>query len=87
MSDDDEAKVRELIAQYADAPQSTEPSAEEFKKMVRHFLENGPGTREERRQIPSCAIWSSCTKSTKTSSTGGTERAWLTFSIRAVNDG
>jgi hypothetical protein len=51
MSDDDEAKVRELIAQYADAPQSTEPSAEEFKKMVRHFLENGPGTREERRQI------------------------------------
>jgi hypothetical protein len=51
MSDDDEAKVRELIAQYADVPQSTEPAIQEFRKMLKDFLENGPGTREERRQI------------------------------------
>jgi hypothetical protein len=51
MSDDDEAKVQELIAQYADVPESAEPSAEEFKAMLRHFLEKGPGTREQRRQI------------------------------------
>jgi hypothetical protein len=51
MSDDDEAKVRELIEQYADAPQSTEASVQDFKEMLRHFLENGPGTREERRKI------------------------------------
>ncbi|OPH84127.1 hypothetical protein [Nitrobacter vulgaris] len=51
MSYDDELKARELIEQYADAPQSTETSVQEFKKMLRHFLENGPGTREERMQI------------------------------------
>jgi hypothetical protein len=51
MSDDNEAKVQELIAQYASVCQSTETSAEEFKAMLRHFLENGPGTRKERQQI------------------------------------
>jgi hypothetical protein len=51
MSDDNEAKVQELIAQYANVPPSKEASTEEFKAMLRHFIENGPGTREERRQI------------------------------------
>jgi hypothetical protein len=51
MSDDNEEKVQALIAQYASVPPSTDAATEEFKAMLRHFIENGPGTREERRQI------------------------------------
>jgi hypothetical protein len=48
--DDIEKRVQEIIAQYGDLTRESEPRAQEFKKTVQDFIENGPGMPEQRRQ-------------------------------------
>jgi len=44
-------RLKELLAQYRDVPEGKNPEVAAFKKTMQDFLERGPGTREERRQL------------------------------------
>lgn len=49
--EDRDARVKAILERFGDAPLSQEPSVQQLKNMVEDFLENGPGTREEREQV------------------------------------
>jgi hypothetical protein len=48
---DEETRIKEIVARFRDLPESKEPAAQEFKKTLDDFLENGPGTLAERRRV------------------------------------
>jgi hypothetical protein len=47
----EETRIKEIVARFRDLPESKEPAAQAFKKTLDDFLENGPGTLEERRRV------------------------------------
>lgn len=51
MSDEDEQQIREILARFSDAPESQEATVRQVKNTLEAYLENGPGTREERQQV------------------------------------
>jgi hypothetical protein len=51
MSDEDEKQIREILARFSDGPESKDAKVQQFKETLEAFLENGPGTREERQLI------------------------------------
>jgi len=51
MSDEDEKQIREILARFSDGPESKDAKVQQVKETLEAFLENGPGTREERQLI------------------------------------
>lgn len=56
MSDDNaendaERQIRKILARFSDGPESKDPKVQHLKDTLEAFLENGPGTREERQAI------------------------------------
>ena len=51
MSDEDEMQIKEILARFSDGPESKEPRVQQLKNTLEAFLENGPGTREERQRV------------------------------------
>jgi hypothetical protein len=48
---DEETRVNEILARFGDLTESQDPAIQEYKKNLEDFLENGPGTLEERRRM------------------------------------
>jgi hypothetical protein len=49
--DDRDARLREILERFGDVPVSQEPAVQQLKRILEDFLENGPGTLEERQQV------------------------------------
>ena len=49
--DDRDPRVKKIMERFGDAPISEDPSVQQLKKMLDDFLENGPGTRQERERV------------------------------------
>jgi hypothetical protein len=47
---DRDARLKEILERFDDVPVNQEPAVQQLKKMLEDFLENGPGTLEERQQ-------------------------------------
>jgi hypothetical protein len=50
MSDEDEKQIKEILARFSDGPESKDATVRQVKNTLEAYLENGPGTREERQQ-------------------------------------
>ena len=48
--DDRNARIKIILERFGDLPISDEPSVQQLKKILDDFLENGPGTRQERER-------------------------------------
>ncbi len=48
---DAERQIREILARFSDGPESKDAKVQQVKDTLETFLENGPGTREERQLI------------------------------------
>jgi hypothetical protein len=46
-----DARLKEILERFGDVPVSQEPSVQQLKRILDDFLENGPGTLEERQQV------------------------------------
>ncbi|WP_438274178.1 hypothetical protein [Nitrobacter sp.] len=51
MSDEDEQQIREILSRFSDGPESKETTVRQVKNTLEAYLENGPGTREERQKV------------------------------------
>ncbi len=51
MSDEDEKQIREILGRFSDGPESKDAKVQQLRETLEAFLENGPGTREERQLI------------------------------------
>jgi hypothetical protein len=49
--DDRDARLKEILERFGDVPVSQEPAVQQLKRILDDFLENGPGTLEERQQV------------------------------------
>lgn len=48
--EDRDARLKAILERFGDVPVSEEPSVQQLKRILDDFLENGPGTLEERQQ-------------------------------------
>ena len=45
-----DARIKMILERFGDLPMSEEPSVQQLTKILADFLENGPGTRQERER-------------------------------------
>lgn len=50
-NDDVEKQIQEILARFSDGTESKDAKVQQVKDTLEAFLENGPGTREERQLI------------------------------------
>ena len=48
--EDRETRLKRVLERFGDVPASDQPSVQQFGKILDAFIENGPGTLEERQQ-------------------------------------
>ena len=51
MSGEDEKRIQEILSRFSDGLESKDAKVQQVKDTLQAFLENGPGTREERQLI------------------------------------
>ena len=51
MSDEEEKRIQEILSRFSGGLESKDAKVQQVKDTLQAFLENGPGTREERQLI------------------------------------